>query len=115
MTNKPVYEIVKVLEDKIFIVGLGEPPISADIKSVYQELKKQFSNKRIIFIDEFSTFHVNFYTWWEMLDFTTYYKPQTAEILGVKSHKEIIFKQYNGKIPNIKIWDKILNPQMRKC
>lgn len=86
--NKPVYEIVKILKDKIFIVGLGDPPITDDLEFVYDECNKLFPNKRIIFIDDLLD-HGN---WWEIIEV----------------EDAIIFVRYRGKIPKIKVWGKIL-------
>jgi len=91
--NKPVYEIIKVTKRKVFIVGLGNPCITDDLKFVYEELNKIYPNKRIIFIDEIG----DSLEWWEILeDFSN-------------NSYEIVFGQYIEKIPNIKTWDDILD------
>lgn len=113
MTNKPVYEIVKVLKNKIFIIGLGDPPITDDLELVYDECNKQFPNKRIIFIDDFSEFYCC--EWSEIVEKVVgnvlFVDPRRREVWvegegRVATH--CIFIQYNEKIPKIKGWNKIL-------
>lgn len=96
MFIKPVYEVVKVLKDKIFIVGLGDPRISDNIEFVKDELNKIYPNKRIIFIDEL---FVDL-EWGEIVEVDV--------DVDDPDDDEIAFTIYHGKIPKIKVWDKII-------
>ena len=114
MTNKPVYEIVKVLKDKIFIVGLGDPPITDNLELVYEECNKQFPNKRIIFYndvaDRIAQLKYSSSGWSEMLE--SEHQDETKQpgnLLRYEITYELTFKQYNEKIPKIKGWDIILH------
>lgn len=100
MNNKPAYEIVKVLKDKIFIVGLGDPPITDNLEFVYDECNKLFPNKQIIFYNDIS----------DRIAQLKYSLSGWSEMFGPLPvfHYELTFKTYNGKIPKIKGWNKIL-------
>jgi len=90
MRQTPVYEIVKILKSRVFIVGLNGPWKHEDIEYVYFELKEQFQNKSIIFTDA-----LDYYTVW--------YK------MFVDSKRSVEYNEYNEKkMPKIKPWDKIL-------
>ena len=95
---RPVYEIIKVLKDKVFIVGLGYDEISLNLEVVYEELNKQFPNKRIIYTDDIGE-EANWYELIENMDEKDDSSPTGYEML---------FCQYIGPIPKIKGWDSIL-------
>lgn len=101
MEQKPVYEIVKILKHKVFIVGLDD--ISLNLEFVYKELNEQFPNKRIIFIDNISDMFGDSLEWWEILE------DMSTEDKSSPTGYEILIGQYTGKIPNLTPWNKILN------
>jgi len=108
--RKPVYEIVKVLGNKVFIVGLGDPCISNNLESVHEELTKIHPNKRIIFIDDVEQIFENPW-WYEIIEDigVTDKSGFTDYELSVGYKVEIA--QYNEEPPDIRPWDKILKPQ----
>jgi hypothetical protein len=88
--NKPIYEIVKVLKSRVFVVGLNGPWDHFNVEYVYKELKKQFPNKSIIFTDT-----LDYHTVWHKIyvDFSL----------------KVEYNEYNeNKMPKIEPWDKIL-------
>lgn len=95
----PIYEVVKVLKQKVFIVGLGDPPITENLELVYEECKKQFPNKQIIFYDDISDRDIG---WYEM------FEAENQDEVDYEITYEITFWQYIAKIPKIKVWDEIL-------
>jgi len=105
MIHKPVYEIVKVTKRKVFIVGLGDPCITANMETVYEELKKICPNKRIIIVDDISQcFEYNDVPrWWELLEVK-----RNKEMKRIVPYKVVKLSVYDGKSPKIKGWDKIL-------
>lgn len=91
--NKPVYEIVKVLPDRIFIIELSD--YHYNLYDFVTKLKKEFPNRRIIINGGINR---NKNSWYETrLAVRTSPFPWPVNV-----------ERYQEDIPDIKPWDKIL-------
>ena len=87
------YKMLKILSDRVFIISQGNPTISEDLDFVYVKLTSQFPNKRLIYADGLEQIEES--DWYEILE------NEGAKDEFSPTGYEILFAQYNGKIPKL--------------